>query len=137
MNQLLDTVASWCRIAGFAIGVPGLTAIYLQTRQASKERSRSAWADMVKFSDVGAEVGVNISDFKNMPFLPRVGEEITIPESTASQGAMPRYGHYRVESIHYVCFSNDNGDAELGNIHIGLKSLAPASDTSYRVDGTG
>jgi hypothetical protein len=130
MHFVFDAIAGWCSILGFVIGIPSLLAIYLQVRATAKQRERSTVADMVKFTNVQDDVGINIADFAKMPFLPRIGEEITIPEP--SPEVFPKYGHFRVVSIHYVCFADDGQDAELGNIHVGLEPILAGAPEAKR-----
>jgi hypothetical protein len=125
MHPVFDTIANWCSILGFVIGIPSLVAIYWQVRAITKQRQRSAVADMVKFNNVRDDVGVNIADFARMHFLPRIGEEITIPEP--SPETFPKYGHYRVVNVHYICFPDDSQDAELANVHVALEPIPQRS----------
>ncbi len=120
--ELFNIIANCCSVVGFAIGIPGLILIYREQRRVAVDRARSSWSDMVKFTNIRDDVGITIADFSRMPFLPRVGEEISLPEIT-SLGALETYRQYQIVRVHYVCFSNDNGDAELGNVHVGVEPV--------------
>jgi hypothetical protein len=125
MQGALEAIASWCSIAGVAAGLPGLAATYWQVHRARKEateaRERSAWGDMVKFINVRAEEGVAVVPFREMPFLPRIGERLTLPETPDGL----KCGDYRVLDIHHVCFVDEDGtdDARLINVRIEVEPL--------------
>ena len=80
----LGTIADWCSIVGIPLALIGLLVTYCQVRkvhrEAAKAWERRGWGDMVKFINVRDNVGVTTAYFEDMPFLPRVGERVTIPE---------------------------------------------------------
>jgi hypothetical protein len=121
---MLGTIANWCSVAGIPLALLALTATYIQVHKSRREafaaRERSAWGDMVKFINIRAGEGVAIAPFKSMPFLPRVGELLTLPEEPSGL----KCGDYRVVDIHYICFVNeDSEDAELLNVRIEVEPL--------------
>ncbi len=121
MQWIVATIANWCSIAGIA----GLAATYWQIywarREAAEARERGAWGDMVKFIDTHAGEGVAIVPFKEMLFLPRIGERLTLPETPDGL----KCGDYRVLDIHYVCFVDEDGsdDARLMNVRLEVEPI--------------
>ena len=134
MQGTLSIVANWCSIVG-VVSVPAvaltLWQVYRQRRELAEARSRAAYADMVKFRDVQAGDGVTIAPFKQMPFLPRVGERLTLPLTPDGL----RCGDYRVLDIHYVCFADaDSEDAQLINVRIDVVPIEKESKMTILPD---
>ncbi len=121
MQEIIGAVANWCSI----VGVAGVAATYWQIYRARKEateaRERSSWGDMVKFVNIRADEGVAIAPFGQMPFLPRIGERITLPESPDGL----KCGDYHVRDVHYICFvdEGDEGDARLMNVRVEVEPI--------------
>ncbi len=121
MHGILETVANWCSIVGMAGLVATYFQIYRVRREAAEARERSAWGDMVKFVNVRNEEGVAIAPFKGTPFLARIGERLTLPETPNGL----KCGDYRVRDIHHVCFvdEDDSGEARLINVRVELEPI--------------
>ncbi len=76
---------------------------------------------MVKFVNVRDAVGVTTAYFKDMPFLPRVGERVTLPETLDGL----KFGYYQVVRIHFIATALDTseGDSELMNVRIEVEPV--------------
>jgi len=121
MQNMLNTVANWSSIAGVLGVLATLWQVYKARKESAEAYERSAWADMVKFIDIGAKVGVTIAPFKQMPFLPRIGERLTLPLTPDGL----KCGDYRVVDVHYICFSEDANteDAQLINVRVDVRPV--------------
>jgi hypothetical protein len=108
MRDIVDSIGVWSGIAGTFIGLPALGLTYWQVYKARKEaavaRERSGCEGRVMFINVRDRVGVNDVPFKDMLFLPRVGEIVMLP-GTVEGGA-----DYRVVRIRHTCFAEPFGD---------------------------
>ena len=78
----------------------------------------------MKFVNVRDEEGIAVAPFKEMAFLPRIGERLTLPETPDGL----KCGDDRVRDIHHVCFvyDDESGDARLINVRVEVEPLQPA-----------
>ena len=119
MHDIVDTIASWCGILSFPTSVYALYQIVQVRREAAKMRELEKVGNHVLF--VTEDNGV-VVDFKDMPFLPREGEHVTLQETPAD----PKCSDYRVVNVRYLCFAENDDDTRLISVRVEVEPMLKA-----------